>query len=95
MCAYCLLATSYGRLYYILLTVADFGTFSVEYHECVIVHKCIKGKAQIYNRYMSSSLMRAPRHSCIILDKEVIGVVLSFLIVGIIYRKEALLHGPK
>ncbi len=39
--------------------------------------------------------MRAPRHSCIILDKEVIGVVLSFLIVGIIYRKEALLHGPK
>jgi hypothetical protein len=29
------------------------------------------------------------------IDKEVLGVVLSFLIVGIIYRKEAFLHGPK
>jgi hypothetical protein len=50
---------------------------------------------QIYNRYLSSSLMRLPRHYYMIIDKEVSGVVLSFLIVGIIYRKEALLHGPK
>src|SRR5260370_13552239 len=93
--AHCLLATLYGRLYYILFTVAGFGTFSVEYYEYVVIYKNIKGKTQIYNRYMFSSLIRALRHSSIIVDKEVIGVVLSFLIVGIIYRKEALLHGPK
>jgi len=44
--AHCLLATSYGRLYYMLLTVAGCGTFCVEYNECVIIHKSIKGKAQ-------------------------------------------------
>jgi hypothetical protein len=33
--AHCLLATSYGRLYYVLLTVADFGIFSVGYNTCI------------------------------------------------------------
>jgi hypothetical protein len=39
--------------------------------------------------------MRLPRHYCIIIEKEVSGVVLSFLIVGIIYRKEAFITWPK
>jgi hypothetical protein len=48
--AHCLLATPYDRLYYVILTVAGFGAFSVEYHKWVLIHKNIKAKAQIYSR---------------------------------------------
>jgi len=45
------------KLYYVLLTVADFGFFSIEHYEFLLTNRYLSRIAQIYSRqYPLSSL---------------------------------------
>jgi len=48
------------KLYYVLLTVADFGFFSIEHCEFLLTNRYLARIAQIYSRKVSPFFFNSP-----------------------------------